>query len=123
MKIHHEPYISKDERLTVVPIDIEPKSGTLLSVCLNFGFMEEPMIEKYLQKLVNLYPQAVNKDFDKWVFHIIEQRVTSGAVGRIQKLRDAIFTFMYRLALNEDEQFGLGKKFHVTAEVVPVKIK
>lgn len=123
IRTHHDPYIEKKDRLTVVPIDIEPVSGTLLSVCLNFGFMEEPNIEKYLQQLVKLYPQAVNRELDKWVFHIIEQRVSSAAVGRVQKLRDAIFTFMYRLALNEDEQFGLGKKFHVTAEVVPVKIK
>jgi len=119
---HHEPYINKVDRMEIVPLDIEPKSGTIVSVRLNFGFMEQPEIEKYLHKISVHYPMAVNKELDKWTFHVIEQRILTNSKSFLGKLRDMLFVFMYRLALNEDEQFGLGKKYHVTAEVVPVLI-
>ena len=118
---HHEPYM-KHDRLTVVPIDIEPESGTILSVKLNYGFMEEPNIEKYMQKLAELYPQAVTADKDHWIFHVIVPRVLTRATNVFTRIRNRLFKTMYRLALDEDEQFGLGKKYHVTAEVVPVRI-
>lgn len=119
---HHEPVISDADRMVVVPIDVVPVSGTILSVKLNFGFMEEPDVEKYLQELIGMYPNAVNKDLSKWVFHVVEQRIITNSKNILAKLRDIIFKIEYRLALNEDEQYGLGKKFHVTAEVVPAKI-
>ena len=118
---HHEPYMIND-RFTIVPIDIEPASGTILSVKLNFGFMEEPNIEKYMQKLVALYPQAVNVDRTRWIFHVIVPRVLTRATNIVSRIRNRLFKIMYKLALDEDEQFGLGKKYHVTAEVVPILI-
>lgn len=118
---HHEPYMIND-RFTIVPIDIEPASGTILSVKLNFGFMEEPNIEKYMQKLVALYPQAVNVDRTRWIFHVIVPRVLTRATNIVSRIRNKLFKIMYKLALDEDEQFGLGKKYHVTAEVVPILI-
>lgn len=122
IQTHHEPYIANNERMEIVPLDIEPKNGTIVSVKLNFGFMEEPEVEKYIKRLGKVFPMAVNEDLDKWTFHVVEQRVLTSSKSMLGKLRDALFVTMYRLALNEDEQFGLGKQFHVSAEVVPVKI-
>lgn len=121
--IHHEPYMNK-ERLTVVPFDLEPKTGTIISVKLNFGFMEDPDIEGYLSKIQKQYTKAVDKDSNKWVFHVVEPRViTNGTRVLWEKLRSKLFQLMYRLSLDEDEQLGLGRKYHLTAEVVPIKIK
>ncbi len=121
--IHHEPYMNK-ERLTVVPFDLEPKTGTIISVKLKFGFMEEPEIESYLSNLQKQYVTSVDKDKAKWVFHVVEPRVvTNGTRILWEKLRSRLFQFMYRLSLDEDEQLGLGRKYHLTAEVVPIKIK
>lgn len=118
---NHEPYMSND-RFSVVPLDIDPDHGTILSVRLNFGFMESPDIEKYMKKLITLYPQAMMEDMGKWVFHVIEPRLMAKPANWIASVKSSIFRSLYRLELNEDEQFGLGKKYHVTAEVVPVKI-
>ncbi len=120
---HHEPSMAR-RRFTIVPLDVDPDHGTIVSVQINFGFMEDPVIEPYLRQLIKAYPQVFDTDTSKWVFHVVHPRVlTNGTRIFWKRFREQFFKFLHRTALSDDEILGLGKRYHLTAEVVPVLIK
>jgi KUP system potassium uptake protein len=122
--VNHEP-IMKHHRLEVVPIDVDPAHGTIVAVQINYGFMEEIELKKALKSLQEMYPQAFHSNMDEWVFHVIHHKmfVTSGFRSLKRRIEYAIFRFLYKNSLSTEDFLGIDQTYHVTAEVVPVRMK
>lgn len=116
---------AEKERYQVVEIDPVISTGTITSININFGFMEEEDIEPVLKNMMRRYPHLLHTDTDKWVFHIFRPQLflAKSVKSAIKRYTYSVFSFMYRNSMTEDERLGLSSKANVTAEIVPIVIK
>lgn len=124
VKTKHYPTLSNRERIEIAPIDVDVAHGTIISVRLNAGFMEEIQLKTLLKKVAAQYPQAVDSSIDSWVFHVAHRQIIAEQLSSwFSQLKFAIFSFLQQTSPTASEHFELSKQFKVTAEVIPVRIK
>lgn len=124
VKTHHEPYMSHN-RIDIVPLDTDPTTGTILSAQINYGFMEEIDLRSALKTLREIHPESLHSDLDQWVFHVLHPRpfTVKSFHSLKRKIEYFIFKFLYKNSMTTEDFLRLNASYHVTAEVVPVKLK
>ncbi len=122
--IHHEPDMSHN-RLEIVPLDTDPETGTILSAQVNYGFMEEVDLRSTIKTLREIHPESLHSDLDQWVFHVLHPKLftVKSFHSLKRKIEYFIFKFLYKNSMTTEDFLGLNASYHVTAEVVPVKLK
>ena len=97
------------------------EKGSIISVQINFGFMEEPNVEKVLDGLAEKKILQLPVDHKEWVIDALHERIyVSKKVGWFDRLKFNIFLFLSRNASTADEYFRLGKETQLSIEVLPV---
>lgn len=100
------------------------KTGTVTSLTVQFGFMEDPNIEPLVQEFIKNKEIPSNHPADKWIFHIIHERPQQPKDANFwTKIKFGIYKFIQRNTDNADDYFGLGQQHDLTIDVFPVVLK
>ncbi len=118
-----EPILTSEERYIVTNLFQSKTKGTITSVVIRFGFMENPNVEGQLEELAHLKKLNISHNHNDWVFDIIQERTLKGHTHTLfAKLRYELFKFLSRNTDTADIYFGLGREKHLSAEMYPVEL-
>jgi KUP system potassium uptake protein len=119
---HHAPYM-RQNRYQIHYFSDVLNVGKIVSVTMNFGYMENPDVEKYLVGLAAHQEINISEHPRNWLINILDDRMyVSSNVSGIKKIAIQLFKFMHRNSERALRYFGLGNIAGLSMEVFPVKI-
>jgi len=117
------PYI-RDDRYAVTVFDKEKDSGSIISVELSFGFMEEPNVERALEGMARLREIDLPIDRRQWIVHVSNENLLPAQSMRlIQRLRFRLFMLLRLVSRPAYYYYGLGDAVQLSAETLPVRVR
>jgi len=117
------PYIHEN-RYAVVVFDRHRDRGSIISVELSFGFMEEPNVEKALEGMARHHEIDLPTDRRQWIVHVSnENLLPSRGMMLIGRIRLRLFMFLRLVSQPAYYAYGLGDEVQLSAEVVPVRVR
>jgi KUP system potassium uptake protein len=122
--IHRKvPYIH-DGRYVVTVFDQERGRGSIISVELSFGFMEEPNVERALEGMVRLKEIDLPTDRRQWIIHVSnENLLPARSMGPFRRLRFWLFMLLRLVSRPAYYYYGLGDEVQLSAETLPVRVR
>ena len=122
--IHRKvPYIHEN-RYAVIVFDRHRDRGSIISVELSFGFMEEPNVEKALEGMARHREIDLPTDRRQWIVHVSnENLLPSRGMNLVGRIRLRLFTFLRLISQPAYYAYGLGDEVQLSAEVVPVRVR
>jgi KUP system potassium uptake protein len=116
------PYIH-DDRYVVTVFAKEPGIGSIISVELSFGFMEEPNVERALEGMARMREIDLSTDRRQWIVHVShENLLPSRSMGWARRLRFRLFMFLRLVSRPTYYYYGLGDEVQLSAETLPVRV-
>jgi KUP system potassium uptake protein len=116
------PYV-RDGRYLVTVFERDPFRGSVISVEVTFGFMEEPNVERVLEEIARHHEIDLPTDPRKWVVHVShENLVPSRTMGFAKRLRFWLFMFLRLVSRPTYYYYGLGDEVQLVAEIMPVRV-
>lgn len=123
IKITKNPHNSED-RYDIFKFYDDPKRGSITSVILKFGFMEELEVEEALEGLAAHHMINISDNHKNWLIHSMHERILNQHFDRVlDRWRFSLFKLIHKFAMHADQYFGLGKNNRLTIEVVPVRMR
>ena len=121
---HREvPHIHED-RYHVTVFEQERSRGSIFSVELSFGFMEEPNVEAMLEEMAQLREIDLPTDRRQWIVHVSnENLLPSRAAGPLRRLRFRVFQLLRLISRPAYYYYGLGVDVQLSAEILPVRVR
>jgi KUP system potassium uptake protein len=117
------PFIH-DDRYVVTVFDKQKDTGSIISVELSFGFMEEPNVERALEGMARLREIDLPIDRRQWIVHVSnENLLPARSMGLIQRLRFRLFILLRLVSRPAYYHYGLGDEVQLSAETLPVRIR
>jgi KUP system potassium uptake protein len=117
------PYVH-DNRYHITVFERDKDHGSVISVELRFGFMEEPNVERYLESL------AQHKEIDlpahpsQWIVHVSHENLLPAKhMTFFRKLRFRLFLFLRRVSRPAYYAYHLGDEVQLSAEIMPVRVR
>lgn len=121
--IHRKVPFIHENRYSVVVFDGHRDRGSILSVELSFGFMEDPNVEKALEGMARHREIDLPTDRRQWIVHVShEHLLQSRGLGLIGRVRLRLFLFLRLVSQPAYFAYGLGDEVQLSAEVVPVRL-
>ncbi len=116
------PYVHEN-RYRVTVFDKDRSRGSIISVELRFGFMEEPNVERALEGMARLKEIDLSTDRREWIVHVSNENLLPGRpMGLFQRLRFRLFTFLRLMSGPAYYYYGLGDEVQLSAETLPVRL-
>jgi KUP system potassium uptake protein len=117
------PHI-RDNRYAVKVFDKEKSSGSIISVELSFGFMEEPNVERALEGMARLREIDLPIDRRQWIVYVSnENLLPAQSMGLLQRLRFRLFILLRLVSRPAYYYYGLGDAVQLSAETLPVRVR
>jgi KUP system potassium uptake protein len=117
------PYIH-DNRYHVTVFDRDPERGSVISVQLRFGFMEEPNVERYLAEMAQHQEIDLPTHPRQWIVHVShENLLPARRMGLLKRLRLRLFLFLRVISRPAYYSYGLGDTVQLSAEIMPVRVQ
>ncbi|MCA9372154.1 KUP/HAK/KT family potassium transporter [Candidatus Woesebacteria bacterium] len=125
VKICKHPYVDDAKRYEITNFGkVGLQYDTFASVVVNFGFMEDPNVEKVLEKLAKHKAIQIDPDKHKWLIEAMHERIYHNDVqGFYPKLKALIFETLTDFADTADYYFKLGDNQPLAIEAIPVRLK
>ena len=115
------PFVDLADRYDIKEFENDHKKGSsLLSITANFGFLEQPDVEKVIADIANNKDLTPNDDMKNWIIYVARERFIGRHHGGIKKLRSIIYTALVNNASPAYDYYGLGEDSRLNAELVPV---
>ncbi len=115
------PFIHSN-RYKVINFYKDAKKGSISSVKINFGFMEEPNVEGILEGLTKHHQIDLDINPKHWLIHVLHKRILlEKSASWLTRIRFKLFHFLDRNSMKADHYFGIGNETELTVEVVPIK--
>ncbi len=122
--IHRKVPFIHENRYAVVVFDRHPGRGSIISVELSFGFMEDPNVEKALEGMARHREIALPTDRRQWIVHVSRENILpSRGMGLVGRIRLRLFVFLRLVSQPAYYAYGLGDEVQLSAEVVPVRLR
>ncbi len=116
------PYIH-GSRYAVTVLDRDPARGSIISVEVSFGFMEEPNVEQALWGMARHHEIALPTDRREWIVHVSnENLLPSSRMGLLRRLRFRLFLTLRLVSRPVYYSYGLGDEVQLSTEVMPVRV-
>ncbi len=116
------PYV-RDSRYDVTVFQKDEGNGSIVSVTVKFGFLEDPNVEHVLAELAGHHQVDLPADPHKWIVHVSQENLiparNTGLAGRIRLM---IFGILRRTSQPAYFSYGLGNEVQLSAEIMPVKL-
>jgi KUP system potassium uptake protein len=117
------PYIH-DDRVRVIAFDRDKDRGSVISVQLRFGFMEEPNVERYLEDMARHHAIDLPANPRQWVVHVSHENLLPARdMGSLQRLRFRLFLFLRLISRPAYYGYHLGDEVQLSAEILPVRLR
>lgn len=117
------PYIHRD-RYRVAVFHRHPQAGSVISVTVAFGFLEEPNVEKVLAELARHHEIDLPEDTHLWSVHASQEYLRPAAkMGPLRRIMFRIFHLLRQISQPAYYYYGLGDEVRLTVEIMPVKIR
>ena len=117
-----EPFIHTN-RYDITKLQDNNGKGSITSVIVHFGFMEDPNVEGILEDLAEQREIQIDERPKNWIIYSLQERVIPNEPLRIfQRMRFKIFQILLQNSTSADEYFGLGREIGLSSEILPVKI-
>lgn len=122
--IHRKvPYIHEN-RYRVTVFDRDQNKGSVISVELSFGFMEEPNVERALEGMARHKEIDLSPDRRQWIVHVSNENLLSSArMGLFGRIRFRTFMFLRLVSRPAYYYYGLGDEVQLSAEIIPVRMR
>jgi KUP system potassium uptake protein len=122
--IHRKvPYVH-DDRYHVTVFQRDWNRGSVISVTLSFGFMEDPNVERVLEQLASHREIDLPTDIHKWIVHVsVENLLPSRALSLAGRFRLRLFAFLRHVSQPAHYYYGLGDAVQLSAEIMPVRVR
>lgn len=123
--IHHPkiPYIH-DNRYHISVLEQQRDRGSIISVEVSFGFMEEPNIESLLEEMAQLKEIALPTDRRHWIVHAThENLLPSKTMHGLKRMGLRLFLFLRLLSQPAYYYYGLGVEMQLSTEIMPARIR
>lgn len=105
--LHRRPHYPEAERYKVVSLQSDEHLGSVVSVQVNYGYMESPNVRSVLVRLKQEHLVKLPDDPERWTVVIGSENVLTNGGGLINNLRLAVFRFLLRNAKPATAYFGL----------------
>jgi KUP system potassium uptake protein len=117
------PYVSKNKRYTITEFENNPAKGaSLLSIAANFGFLEQPDVEKVIRDIASNQSLTPNDDMKDWIINVARERVIAEQPHLIQRLRTILYSILVNNATPSYEYYGMSEDSRLNAELIAVRI-
>lgn len=114
----------RHDRCEIRVFQDEPGRGSIVSVTMRFGFMENPNVEAILENLASHHKLHLPTDPSHWLVHVAsDQLVPARRLGFFRRLQLNLFLFLRRNSLPAYYYYGLGKEVNLSMEIMPIKIR
>ncbi len=111
-----------DKRYEIIKFFEDNSRGSIYSVKVKFGFMEEPNVELVLEDLAKHNEINLDVNPSRWLIHALHKRILfDNKISLLTKIKVVIYQFLDNNSMKADSYFGLGNEVELTVEVVPVK--
>jgi KUP system potassium uptake protein len=101
----------------------DPIKGTVISVTIHFGFMEEPNVELVLSDLLELHKMELPIDPHHWLIHVsYEKLIPPNHMNYIEMIRFKLFLFLRQTTQPAYFYYGLGNNVNLSIEIMPIKL-
>jgi KUP system potassium uptake protein len=95
------------------------KNGTITSIIVKFGFMEDPDLEPLLTKFIKHEDIPSTDPIDHWEFRVLYEKINMPQkCSTFCKLKFALYSFIHKLSYTTDHYLGLGRKAHCTIDIL-----
>jgi KUP system potassium uptake protein len=116
------PYVH-DDRYHVTVFQRDPGKGSIVSVTLSFGFMDEPNVERILEQLASHREINLPIDPHRWIVHVsIENLLPGRRTTFLRRLRLRLFMLLRHVSQPAHYYYGLGDEVQLSAEILPVRV-
>ncbi|HSW90212.1 MAG TPA: KUP/HAK/KT family potassium transporter [Patescibacteria group bacterium] len=120
VSIEKDPFCDQNRYEIKKFYDDEVK-GSIQSVKVRFGFMEEPDVESVLEGIAAHDKIHIDDDPSTWLVHIAQERIfLDPGVPFLMGIRYHFFSFLLKNSQTFDKYFRLGRKARLTIESIPV---
>ncbi|MFN8015735.1 MAG: KUP/HAK/KT family potassium transporter [Acidimicrobiia bacterium] len=118
------PVIDSSERYDIVEFDNDHDlDRSLLSIQVNFGYMEEPDVETIISDLSSNKKLSAYDDPEKWLIHAAKERVVVQTKAKgFSKFRYGLFRTLSRQAQPAYNYFGLDNDSRLSLELISVEL-
>lgn len=113
------------DRFVVHKFFEDKEKGSITSIQVKFGFMEDPDVEKALINLAKHKHKDINIDEhpNHWLIHVTRARLFHArSVKGLRYIMYSVFRIILRISIRADRHFGLGKNVSLTMESIPITI-
>jgi KUP system potassium uptake protein len=116
------PYVH-EERYQVTVFDKDPELGSVVSVTITFGFMEDPNVERVLADLAKHHEVDLPPDPHLWIVHVsLENLLPTKKASFGANVRFLLFTLLRHVSQPAYYYYGLGNDVQLSAEILPVRL-
>ena len=117
------PYIH-DNRYLVTVFERHPERGSIISVEMSFGFLEDPNVEAMLEEMARHREIDLPHDRHNWIVHVAhENLLPSYRMGLVARLRFRLFLFLRAISRPTYYYYGLGDEVQLSAAIIPVRLR
>jgi KUP system potassium uptake protein len=117
------PYIT-DSRYVVTVFDRDKNRGSIISVEVSFGFMEEPNVERLLEEMARHREIDLPTDRRQWIVHVSQENLLPvKRIGLLRRLRLRLFLLLRLVSQPAYYYYGLGNEVQLSVEIIPVRVR
>ncbi len=117
------PYIH-GERYNIYSLYRDSQMGSISSVRVDFGFMENPDVESILEDLASHHQINLSQDPKEWIVHVsVENLLPSAKQNFWQRIRFQLFRLLRQVSQPAYYFYGLGRLIHLSVEILPVRLR
>jgi len=117
------PYI-RDDRYHVTVFDQDKNRGSISSVELSFGFMEEPNVERFLEEMARHKQIDLPTDRRQWIVHVSKEHLLPARrMSLLKRLRFRLFMLLRLVSQSAYYYYGLGDEVQLSVEIIPVRVR
>lgn len=116
-----KPHVERN-RFKLYKFYDHPEKGSIATVIVNHGFMEEININEVLSDLARDKLINIDSHSDEWIIHVPQVRLISKKLKSRDRLRYAIYSFLSNNSTTMDQYWGLSKRANIAVQIIPVQV-
>lgn len=122
--VHRKVPFVLDQRCEHYTFYKDPENGSVVSVTIHFGFMEETNVELALEELARAHEIDLPSDPHKWLVHVSHERLLPAKSWNwFQQFRLRLFLLFRQSTQPAYYYYGLGTDVNLSLEIMPVRLK
>jgi KUP system potassium uptake protein len=117
-------FVEGKDKYDIVEFDNDHENNrSLLSMQVNFGFMQDVDAEKIIKELAAMKALSADDDSSMWIIHAAKERVVVRTKAKgLQRFRYSLFRSLSRQAQPSYNYFGLDNDSRLSIELISIEL-